>query len=116
MNVYDSAHTLAKAIKESQEYKDYERLKAKTAENADLSGMLKDFQAKQFALQAKQMMGEELGPEVLASVQEMYGIISRDPLAAEYLQAEMRFSIMMNDVYKILGEAVGLGGIGQEGN
>jgi len=32
----------------------------------------------------------------------------RDPLAAEFMQAQMRFSLMMNDVYKILGEAMGV--------
>jgi hypothetical protein len=33
----------------------------------------------------------------------------RDPLAMQYLQAQMRFSIMMNDVFKIIGEASGMG-------
>ena len=35
-----------------------------------------------------------------------------DPLCAEYLQAEMRFSLMMKDVYEIIGEATGLGDLG----
>ena len=70
--------------------------------------MVKDFQAKQFEVQAKQMMGESVGPEVMNQVQELYQIMGRDPLAAQYMQAEMRFSLMMNDVYKILGEAIGL--------
>jgi hypothetical protein len=39
----------------------------------------------------------------------MYGIIASDPLASEYLQTQMRFTIMMQDVYKILGETAGLG-------
>ena len=32
----------------------------------------------------------------------------KDPLAARYMEAQMRFSLMMNDVYKILGDAIGI--------
>lgn len=109
MNVYDQAHSLAKAIKESEEFKQYDYLKKVIDQNEELSRMVKDFQAKQFELQAKQMMGEEMSPDMMQSVQELYQIIMTDPTAAQYMQAEMRFSLMMNDVYKILGEVMGLG-------
>ena len=36
-------------------------------------------------------------------------IVTADPAAAQYLQCQMRFSIMMKDVYEIIGEATGLG-------
>ena len=108
MNVYDQAHELANAIKSCQEFKDYEDVKAKVAANPDLDAMIKDFQSKQFEMQTKQMLGEELDAEFVGKAQEIYQIIMKDPLATEYMQAEMRFSLMMNDVYKILGDAMGL--------
>lgn len=108
MNVYDEAHNLEKAIKESEEYKQYAEMKSKIAENESLKNMLGDFQKKQMAVQAKQMMGEDVNEEMMKSVQGLYGIIMKDPLAAEYLQKEMRFSMMMQDVYKILGEFTGM--------
>ena len=108
MNVYDQAHNLARAIKESEEFKQYDYLKKVIDQKEDLSKMVKDFQAKQFELQAKQMMGEEVGPEMMQGIQELYQIIMTDPTASQYMQAEMRFSLMMNDVYKILGEVMGL--------
>ncbi len=109
MNVYDQAHNLARAIKESEEFKQYDYLKKVIDQKEELSKMVKDFQAKQFELQAKQMMGEEMAPEMMQSIQELYQIIMTDPTASQYMQAEMRFSLMMNDVYKILGEVMGLG-------
>ncbi len=109
MNVYDQAHNLARAIKESEEFKQYDYLKKVIDQNENLSKMVKDFQAKQFELQAKQMMGEEMPADMMQSIQELYQIIMTDPTAAQYMQAEMRFSLMMNDVYKILGEVMGLG-------
>ena len=57
MNVYDQAHGLASAIKASEEFKQYDALKKQIDANADLSKMLKDFQAKQLEFQTKQMMG-----------------------------------------------------------
>lgn len=109
MNVYDQAHNLARAIKESEEFKQYDYLKKVIDQKEDLSKMVKDFQSKQFEMQAKQMMGEEVGPEMMQGIQELYQIIMTDPTASQYMQAEMRFSLMMNDVYKILGEVMGLG-------
>lgn len=106
MNVYDEAHNLARALKESPEYKQYFELKALASNNEELAAMLNDFQAKQFELQAKQMVGEELGPELMEQIQSLYQILMKDPLAAQYVQAEMRFSMLVNDVYNILGEVI----------
>ena len=113
MNVYDQAHGLAQAIKASEEFKQYSAVKEKVKANPELDKMLKDFQQKQFELQAKQMMGEEVNDEAMSSVQSLYSIMASDPLCAEYLQAEMRFSLMMKDVYESLGEAAGLGDMAQ---
>ncbi len=109
MNVYDQAHGLAQAIKMSEEYKQYEGAKAKINENEDLSKMIRDFQTKQFEFQAKQMAGQQPTQEDISSLQQLYGILLKDPLAAQYLETEMRFSLMMKDVYEILGEVAGMG-------
>ena len=47
--------------------------------------------------------------EDMAGIQQLYTIMAADPLTAQYLQAEMRFSLMMKDVYGIIGEAIGVG-------
>ena len=109
MNVYDSAHGLAQAIKASGEFLEYDALKKQVDANPQLSQMIQDVQKKQFELQAKQMMGEEVDAGAMAQVQQLAAVMMRDPLAMQYMQAQMRFSIMMNDVYKIIGEAVGMG-------
>lgn len=106
MNVHDEAHNLARAIRESYEYKEYVRLKEAASRNEELSAMLNNFQSKQFEIQAKQMLGEDLGPEIMEQVQSLGQIIMRDPLAFEYVQAMQRFSLLVNDVYTILGEVI----------
>ncbi|MDD7511425.1 MAG: YlbF family regulator [Peptostreptococcaceae bacterium] len=111
MNVYDQAHGLAKAIKESEEFKQYQQKKELIDKNPELSKVIADFQNKQLEIQTKQLTGQEIPEDANQQIQNLYQIIIKDPVAAEYLQAEMRFSIMMNDVYKILGEVMGIGNI-----
>lgn len=105
-NPYDKARELVIAIKESQEYKDYLAAKEKASENQELVVALNDYQEKQFDIQKKTMMGEEIGPDVMQQMQNLYEILTRDPLAAAYLQAQIRFAMMVNGVYETISEVV----------
>ena len=109
MNVYDQAHQLAKAIKESEEFKRYQSAEDMIKTKPDLDQMIKDFQQKSMEIQLKQMSGEQPDAEDMQKIQQLYSIVAMDPLASNYMQNEMRFSIMMKDVYEILGEAIGQG-------
>ena len=111
MNVYDEAHKLARAVKESGEFQHFDALRKKIDENPELAEVLKDFQEKQLKLQAKQLMGEDIG-DMNAEIQKLAAVVMANPQAAEYLQAQLRLTLMMNDVYKILADAIGLGNIG----
>jgi len=107
MNVYDSAHELARAISASEEFKQYDEARIKVSEHAEIEKMIKDFQGKQMELQAKQMMGEELDENYIQELTQISAIVMQDPLAADYMTKEMRFAMMMQDVYGIIGEAIG---------
>ena len=96
MNVYEEAHNLSRAIKESEEYK------------PELDKKIKDFMEKQIKIQTKQMLGEAVEESQLSEIQRLSAIVMQDPLAAEYMQCQMRFSIMAQDVYTILGETLNL--------
>lgn len=109
MNVYDQAHQLAQAVKESEEFKQYEQYKKIVDENPQLKESINDLMKKQMELQAAQMMGHEVTQEDFQQIQQLSAILMQDPTAAQYMQCYMRFSMMMADVYKILGEAADLG-------
>ena len=74
MNVYDGAHNLASAIKQSDEFKEFKKYEEQLKANPDLEKMINDFQQKSMEIQMKQMSGEELGPEAMQSIQQLYGI------------------------------------------
>lgn len=106
MNPYDDAHALASSLKNSEEFKNYKKIKAEVSAIPDLNSMLADFQQKQFKLQAAQFSGQEPDEDMMKTVQDLYQIIIKDPKAMEYLQAEMMFTRLVSDVYKILEDAI----------
>ena len=109
MNVYDQAHSLAAAIKASEEFKQYDQSKKTVEANPELDNAIKDFMSKQFELQAQQMMGQQIDAEAFAKIQQRSAILMQDPSASAYLQNHMRFSMMMADVYKIIADVADLG-------
>ena len=105
-NVYDQAHGLARALRESDEYRQYMQIKQEVSRIDHLRDSLADFQQKQFQMQTAHMTGQSVDKEIMEQIQRLYQILMTDPKAMEYLQAEMRFSQMVADVYKILGEVI----------
>ena len=118
MNVYDQAHQLATAIKESEECKQYNAVREKLEANPELNSAVQDFMKKQFEVQTAQLMGKEMDQEEFMQLQQLSAVLMADPLTSEYFQCQMRFSTMMSDVYKILGDTAdfGLGPMGDIGD
>jgi len=108
MNVYDQAHSLAAAIRASEEFKQYDQNKKIIEANPELNNAINDFMKKQVEMQAAQIMGQQPTAEDMQKLQQLSLILMQDPSAAQYIQCQMRLSMMMADVYKIIGEAAGL--------
>ena len=109
MNVYDQAHSLAAAVKASEEFKQYDAVKKQVDANPQLKEAISDFMNRQMELQMSQMTGQQIGPEVMQQLQQLSAVLMQDPTAAQYLQCQMRFSMMMADVYKIIADVADLG-------
>lgn len=106
MNIYDVAHQLAKELNASEDYQSYVLAKNKVKEDAANTKMLADFQMKQFEIQQYQILGQEVSQEKQAELERLYSLVSLNPVIKDYLEAEFKFSRMMNDIQKILSEAV----------
>ncbi len=106
-NVYDAAHSLAHAIKDSDEFKKFRELEAIIMDNESLKNMIADIQKRRMEIQALQIQGIQPDQEIQEKFQELVGVAAKDPVAAEYLQAEMRFNQLMTDFSKILGDVMG---------
>ncbi|MBE6042583.1 MAG: YlbF family regulator [Clostridiales bacterium] len=108
MNVYDEAHSLAKAIKESNEFKEFDRMRHEIEKDADANAMIGELQKLQLELQTAQMTGSQPDESVMSRIQSLSAMIGTKPVAAQFMQAQAAFTIMMNDVFGIIGDAVGL--------
>ena len=50
MNIYDQAHALARALKETDEYREYQRLKEVAMENETQKALIEEYKRLQFQL------------------------------------------------------------------
>ena len=108
MNVYDEAHGLARALKESNEFKEFDRMRKEVEQDPDVSKMIGELQTLQIQLQTAQMTGNQPDADTVSRMQSLSTMLATKPLAAKFMQTEAAFSVMMNDVFRIIGEAVGL--------
>jgi cell fate (sporulation/competence/biofilm development) regulator YlbF (YheA/YmcA/DUF963 family) len=109
MSVYDLANRIAKQIKKSDEYKEYLEKRDKVVNNEKTKEMLLDFQQEQMKLQAKQLSGEELNNEEKEKLENLRELVELNSNVKEYLQAEYKINVMLNDIQKIVFGDLNLG-------
>ncbi len=106
MNVYDYAHSLAKAIKGSPEHKALKNAAKKLENDPTAKKMLLDFRRAQLELQQQKMSGLEISSEQQEKLNKLYEVIYLNQTVKEYLEAEYRFSVLFADIQKIVAETV----------
>ncbi|MHC1721332.1 MAG: YlbF family regulator [Clostridiaceae bacterium] len=108
MNIYDKAHELARALRDSSEAAELRDAGKKIKNNDKNKKMLEDFRKIQIEGYTEQMKNGKMPPELTEKLQNLASIISMNPDLSKYLQAEQRFGIMWEDIIKILNDAVGV--------
>ena len=106
MNPYDKVHELVRAIKESEEVKEYLQIKEEVYKDEKNKEMIKDFREKQMEVQSLLMQGQEAEAEKMEKLQNLYQILASNIKVKEFFDKEVRFDVMLSDIYKIIGEAL----------
>lgn len=106
MSVHDQAHALARTIKETQEFKNFLKVKEKLDKDKTAKEMLADFRNAQWELQKQKLAGTDVTPEQEKRISRLLEVIGLNLLVKDFLEAEYRFSIMVADIQKIIGEAM----------
>ncbi|NLC10849.1 MAG: YlbF family regulator [Firmicutes bacterium] len=104
MNVYDRAHALARAIKESPQLKKYQEAKERLDKDSAAKEMLTDFRKKQMEMQKQKLSGLEISEEQKERLSKLYEIINMNLTVKNFLGAENQLLVMVQDIYKIIGE------------
>jgi cell fate (sporulation/competence/biofilm development) regulator YlbF (YheA/YmcA/DUF963 family) len=106
MNIHDKAYELAKALKESEEANLLMLAKEAAQADSEAKRMLEDFRERQSFLQQKMMAGEEPSAEDMEKMNNLYEIISSNPLIGKLLDAERRFAVVFEDVNRIISDVL----------
>jgi len=105
MNPHDAAHTLAKALRESPDFKELKDAQKALKADQSARGMLLDFRTEQLEMQKQQLSGIEVAPEREEKLQKLFEVISMNTFIKSFLQAEYRVAVLLQDVHKIIGDA-----------
>ena len=108
MNVYDQVHVLAAVLKRCVEYKEFCRTRDEAFKNEQYMKLIQNFKKKQFQANAATLAGEKVDEGVIEELKRMTNVMQFNREIGEFMSAEYRMNQMMNDVFKILGEAVDL--------
>lgn len=105
MFVYDTAHTLAQQIKQSEEYKEYKALKDEVYQDEKNVELLKQYKRMQFEAQSIYMSGKQPDEKMLEQLQKIGEVLQFNPKMSEFMIAEYKFNTVISDIYKIIGDA-----------
>jgi cell fate (sporulation/competence/biofilm development) regulator YlbF (YheA/YmcA/DUF963 family) len=108
MNVYDQAHILAKAMRESEEFKEYERLREPAYSDSTNKALLDEYKRLQYRLQATMAAGQTMNEQDFQRMQQIGALLQYNQEARDYLLAEFRFQKLLADIYKILADVAGI--------
>ena len=104
MNVYDQAHMLASALKGTEEYTEYHRLRELAYSDDTNKALLDEYKRLQFRMQAKIASGESMPDDDFQRLTQISTLLQLNQDVSQYLMAEFRYNRMLSDVFKILAE------------
>lgn len=104
-DIYDKAHALAAALKQSEAYAALSAARDEAFANEATRGLVKQYHQLQMQAQAAALSGRR-DEALLTQLQRLGEILQLNPSASAYLLAEYRLNRLLGDVYKILGEAI----------
>ena len=103
---YDKAHDLAHAMRESEEYKELMAAQEAVKADAVATGLVRTFMAQQMQWEYAKLSGAPETDELQKKQEELMPQIQENAAATAYLQAQMRWSQISNDIYKIISEPI----------
>lgn len=106
MNVYDTVNKLAQEIRNSDEYINYKKIKEEVNADLELKKKIENFQKMRYEVQLESLRtGDQENPKI-KEMQEEYMDLIKNEKAKQYFDMEIKFSILIGDVNKIIGETV----------
>ncbi|MEG1989892.1 MAG: YlbF family regulator [Clostridia bacterium] len=106
MNFYDKIHELVRSFKETEEFKEYMRLKEEIVKDEKVYSMLKDFKEKQRLHQMEYINTGKMNEDTQKELENLYSIVIQNEESRKLLECEMRLDILLADMQKIMAEGI----------
>ena len=106
MNVYDCANELARAMRESHEFKKLKEANEILAKDPETKKLVDEFLQLSQEIEIAKFRGQEPEKEKTEKLQKLYGVLGLNRDAMEYLNNFMRFQMMMADISKSIQDVV----------
>ena len=104
MEVQKALEQLAQAVKESEVYREYRRQSEKVDNTGDMREKIDEYRVRNFELQNSVQTEDLL--DKLDDFEREYEKFREDPLVEEFLDAELAFCRMMQEIDVKLAEAM----------
>ncbi|HHY12561.1 MAG TPA: hypothetical protein GX529_08010 [Firmicutes bacterium] len=108
MAVYDKAYELARELKESSEYKEYQKAKHALQESESALSILKQYRQQQFLIQTAAITGKDPDEDIQSEFAKTQEVVNMHGPIQRFLQAEERILVTMADIQKILNDALNM--------
>lgn len=105
---YDAVRALERAIQESEEAREYKRLKALVEESETTRALLKELRRLQILVQMSAVSGQVVPEGEMQRFQQISSLLYAGTDTSQFLLAEMRLQQMMADIYSAINRASGL--------
>ena len=102
MSVYNLSHRLAKAIKDSDEYKNFKEAREEIKQKDKSIDILKEYQNLAWKINYFESQDKDVPEEDQNRIEELQNLVQMNNHVKKYLEARTRFSTMVNDVEDIL--------------
>lgn len=104
MEVQEALEQLAQAVKESEVYREYRRQSERVDNDGDMREKIDEYRVRNFELQNSVQTEDLL--DKLDDFEREYEKFREDPLVEEFLDAELAFCRMMQEIDVKLAEAM----------
>ncbi|CEH35309.1 YlbF family regulator [Romboutsia lituseburensis] len=106
MGVNDTATKLANEIKNSKEYKSFKKNMAEIKNDKECEKLLTDYRKAQVQIQNFAMRNQQLDKRTMSKIDIIQKKVYSNKKLCDYLNSEQKFTTMMNNINKILAQAV----------
>lgn len=112
IKVHEKAQELADAMKDNKTVVAYREAVKKLEQDEQKKQMVKDFRDLQFAAYNDKMTKGDVSDETRKQMEDLVSVIALNTEVSAYLETEQNFTILFNDIMKVINEAIGVDIIG----